>query len=348
MARQTNTAPGLQQLKAAIKTGSFGKLYFFYGEERYLQEYYLNTLKKKLVSGPMEDFNYRRLTAENMSIEALQDAVEAVPMMAEWTMVQVDDYDPFAQNEETREKLIALFAGIPEGCCVVFNYDTTPYGRNGKLKKLCDAIKQNGCEVEFAKQSPAELSDWIARHFKHAGKTITPDLCQYLVFLTGGDMTSLLSEIQKIAAYSQAPAIVRQDIDMMVEPVLTAVIFDITDAMAENNYDAAMGKLYTLLHMKEDPIAILAAVGGHFRKLMTAKTVLSAGHGADVLMGMIGTNSDYYARKIIHQAGRLREEFCCKAVTLCYEADCKMKRSFDDSQRVLELLILELAQEAAK
>ena len=348
MARKgTSSSEGLRQLKSAIKTGAFEKLYFFYGEERYLQEYYLATLRKKLVSGPMEDFNYRRLTPENMSVEALLDAVDAVPMMAEWTMVQVDDYDPFAQNEATREQLISLFSNLPEGCCLVFNFDTVPYGRSGKLKKLCEAIDKNGCEVEFAKQSPAELCDWITRHFRQAGKTISGDLCQYLVFLTGGDMTTLRAEIGKIIAYSRADAIVRQDIDTMVEPVLSAVVFDITDAMAEGDYDTALGKLRTLLHMKEEPIAILAAVGGHFRKLLSAKTALSVGR-SDAIMGLLGTGSDYYARKITSQAGRLREEFCCKAVTLCYEADRKMKTSFDDAERVLELLLLELAQEAAR
>ena len=45
-------------------------------------------------------------------------------------------------------------------------------------------------------------------------------------------------------------------------------------------------------------------------------------------------------------ARRFRPEFCRKAAELILETDYQMKTSFDDSERLLELLILRLAQEA--
>lgn len=348
MAQKTPDESGLKELKNALKTGAFAPLYFFFGEERYLQEHYLAALKKKLVSGPMEEFNYRRLTPESMSLEALQDAVEAMPMMADMTLVQVDDYDPFAQDEDTREKLISIFSDIPDTCCLVFTYDTVNFSRDGKKKKLMDCVKKHGVMVEFPKQTASALVEWISRHFREQEKTITPDLCQHLIFLTGGSMTMLHTEIGKIAAYSRVPAISRQDIDAVVEPVLSAVMFDITDALAEGDYDKALIKLQDVLNTREEPIAILAVVGGHFRRLLTARTVLAAGRGADALMPLLGSNSDFFCRKVMSQAGRLSDEMCLRAVELCYETDCKLKRSFEDGPRLLELLLLQLAQEAKK
>lgn len=348
MAQKVPDESGLKELKNALKTGTFAPLYFFFGEERYLQEHYLSALKKKVVFGPMEEFNYRRLTAENMSMEALTDAVEAMPMMADMTLVQVDDYDPFAQSEDVREKLIALFSDIPDTCCLVFNYDIVKFSRDGKKKRMTDAVKKYGTMVEFSKQTPAALAEWISRHFREQGKTITPDLCQYLVFLTGGSMTLLHTEIGKISAYSRMPAISRQDIDAVVEPVLQAVMFDITDALAEGNYDKALSKLQDVLSGREEPIAILATVGSHFRRLLTAKTVLAAGRGADALMPILNSSSDFFVRKIMNQASRLSDEMCRHAVELCYETDRKMKSSFDDGARLLELLLVTLAQEARR
>ena len=55
---------------------------------------------------------------------------------------------------------------------------------------------------------------------------------------------------------------------------------------------------------------------------------------------------DYPARKIMEAARRFRPEFCRKAAELILETDYQMKTSFDDSERLLELLILRLAQEA--
>lgn len=356
---------GLKELKNALKTGNFARLYFFHGEERYLQEYYLSALKKKLVSGPMEEFNYRRLTAETMSLEALQDAVEAIPMMADMTMVQVDDYNPYAQDDATRRALTALFADIPETCCLVFYFDTVnfSYGaeqtdeaeQEGKKsaaqskKDLKACIAEYGVTVNFGKQTGTALWDWIARHFNQGfAKTISPELCQHLAFLTDGDMTTLHTEISKVAAYSRLPAITKQDIDAVVEPVLTAMVFDITDALAVGDYDKALLKLRHVLASQEDPIKILGVIGSHFRKLQTAKTVMAAGKGAQTLMPLLGTKSDFYVGKLMQQARRLTDEMCANAVILCFETDYKLKHSYDDSQRLLELLLLTLAQEARK
>jgi DNA polymerase III delta subunit len=44
-------------------------------------------------------------------------------------------------------------------------------------------------------------------------------------------------------------------------------------------------------------------------------------------------------------ARRVRPEFCARVAELILETDYAMKTSFDDSQRLLELLILQLAQE---
>jgi len=336
---------GLQLLKQHIKSGQFAPLYFFYGEERYLQEHYLSVLKKKLVSGPMEEFNYRRLTAENFSIPELRDAVEALPMMAEYTMVQVDDCNPFSLDEEKRNALVEIFSDLPDTCCLVFYFDTAAYRPDGKMKKLAAAIEENACLVEFKKQSPTELGEWITRHFRALEKNITPDLCQHLIFLTGGDMTTLHSEIYKVAAYSRTANVTRQEIDAVVEPVLTAVLFDITDALAEKNYDKSLLRLQEVLQSKEEPVAILSAIGGHFRKLLAAKTASGAGKGMDALKSLLGTNSDFYCRKIMSQSQKVTESFCERAIILCYEADKKMKLSYGEGDRILEILLLTLARE---
>ena len=348
--KETSSNEGLQTLKQHIKRNEFAPLYFFYGDERYLQEHYLSVLKKKLVSGPMEEFNYRHLTAETFSLPALHDAVEALPMMAEYTLVQVDDVNPFTRDESTRNDLAELFSDLPDTCCLLFYFDTESYKPDGRYKNLTAAVEKYATRVEFAKQSAHELAEWISRHFRALEKTISPDLCQHLIFLTGGDMTTLHSEIAKVAAYSRSPAITKVDIDTVVEPVLTAVMFDITDALAEGNYDKALGKLREVLQTREDPIAILATVGGHFRKLLTAKANAAAGRGADGLKSLLGSNSDFYCRKVASQAAKVSEEFCMKAVEACYDMDCKLKSTVSqaEGEQLLYHLLLTLAQEAAK
>ena len=344
MAKKQEQTDGLQNLKQAIRAKEPDRLYFFYGEETFLLQHYLTQLRKVIVDELTESFNYHKLTTETFEIRAFADCVENLPMMAERTMVVVDEIDIFKMNEGDREKLIDIFSDIPDYCTVVFTYETTAFKPDKRLKKLWDAVNRHGELVEFAKQNERDLSAWITRHFAAAGKRISPNLCTYLIDITDGTMTSLAGEIQKISAYSGADEIRKSDIDAVTEPVLDAVVFQMTDLLSQGEYGAALVKLQQLLKMQQEPIAILGAIGGHFRRMAAARTLLDHGKSAGELMRLCGMG-DYAARKTMSAAGRFPASFYAAAATLVLESDRQMKTSFDDPKRILEMLIMNLSQE---
>ena len=345
MAKKPVTNQGLQNLKTALKNKEIGGLYVFHGEETFLLNHYLGQIKKQLLDPLTESFNYNRLNNETFDMRSFIDAVEAMPMMAEATLVQVDEIDLFKLPEADRTKMAEVLSDIPEWCTVIFTYETVTWKPDKRLKKLWEAIDSNAEIVEFVKQDQRDLVAWIQRHFAAQKKRVSGDLCVYLIDITGGTMTALAGEIQKICAYSGADEIKRSDIDAVTEPVLDAVVFQMTDLLSDGSYAAALQKLQQLLKMQQEPLAILGAVGGHFRKLGTARTLLDNGRNSSDLQKLYGL-PDYPARKIMEAARRLRPEFCAKAALLILETDYKMKTSFDESERLLELLILQLAQEA--
>ncbi len=342
MAKQDNTA--LTRLKASIKNVDFDRLYVFHGEETFLLQYYLEQMRKKLLDPVTETFNYHRLTQETFDLRTFADAVENLPMMAESTLVQVDEIDFFKMNESDREKVISVLSDIPDYCTVVLTYDTVAWKPDKRLKKLW-AVFEDASIVEFAKQEQRDLVPWITRHFAAQKKRISPDLCIYLLELTGGTMTALSGEIQKICAYSGAEEIVRQDIDAVTEPVLDAVVFQMTDFMGQGRFDAALLKLQQLLKMQQEPIAILGAIGMHFRRMGTARVLSDQGKTGQDLMRLCGM-SDYAARKTMDSARRFSARFYAEAARLVLETDYKMKTSYDDQPRLLEMLVLQLSQEA--
>ena len=345
MAKKPVQTNPLQELKAAIKAKSVDRLYFFHGEETFLLHHYLEQLKKLLLDELTESFNFHKLNNETFGIQELADAVENLPMMAESTFVWVDEIDIFKLNEADRTKITEILSDIPDYCTVVFTYVTTAWKPDKRLKKLWEAVDKYGTIVEFAKQEQRDLIPWITRHFAAQKKRISTDLCAYLIDITGGTMTSLASEISKICAYSGADEIKKTDIDAVTEPVLDAVVFQMTDLLGQGEYGKALIKLQQLLKMQQEPIAILGAVGGHFRRLSTARTLLDNGKSSGELMKLCAMG-DYPARKTMSAAGRFSARFCAKAAELVLETDYKMKTSFDDQDRLLELLILQLAQEA--
>lgn len=344
MAKKTAPAEGLPELKQALKAKDLGRLYFFHGEEVFLLNHYLSQVKKQLIDPLTESFNYHRFTSETFDMRDFGDAVENLPMMAEHTFVQVDDIDLFKLNESDRGHMIDVISDIPDYCTVVFTFETVAWKPDKRLKKLWEAVSA-GTIVEFAKQDQRDLVAWIQRHFAARKKQISPELCTYLIDITGGTMTALSGEIEKISAYSGADAICKADIDAVTEPVLDAVVFQMTDLMSGGRYDQAFAKLQQLLKMQQEPLAILGAVGGHFRRLGTARTLLDGGKNSQELQKLCGL-PDYPARKTMEAARRFKPSFFKTASQLILETDYQIKTSFDDPVRLLEVLILRLSQEA--
>ncbi len=345
MARKEEKPNMLQKLKEDIRQDTPGRLYFFYGEEVFLLDYYLKQLQKSIIDPVTESFNFHKLTNETFDIQSLADCVENLPMMAERTMTVVDEIDIFKMNESDRDHIADILSDIPDYCTVVFTYETINFKPDKRYKKLWDVVERNGMLVEFEKQSQRDLINWISRHFVSSGKRISNDLCNYLIDLTGGTMTTLSGEISKICAYSGADEIKKSDIDAVVEPVLDAVVFQMTDLLGESKYGVALIKLQQLMKMQQEPIPILGAIGAHFRRMATARILLDNGKNAEDLMKLTGMK-DYPARKTISAAGRFSARFYAKAAELVLESDLKMKTSVDEPERILEILILQLAQEA--
>jgi len=61
MAKVTDGANALQELKTAIREKRTQRLYVFHGEEVFLMQHYLGQLKKLLIDDLTESFNFNRL-----------------------------------------------------------------------------------------------------------------------------------------------------------------------------------------------------------------------------------------------------------------------------------------------
>ncbi len=330
---------GAKQLLQDLKQKNPGRFYILYGEEDYLCRHYFGKLKELLLDELTGDFNYHKLTAENFSVELLSDSMETLPMMAERSLIHVDEVDLFALDAKDQEAVAELLGDIPEHCCLVLSY--VEFKPDKRKKKLWSAIEKNAVMAEMFYQQERELYSWITRHFREEGKQIPTELCAYLLQLCGLSMTRLLGEIAKISAYSGATEIVREDIDAVVEPTMEAVVFDITNALADRNFDRAMDRLHVLVKLRAEPIAIVGAIGAQMRKLYGAKVLKNA----DELV-RVYSMSPGAASFAMTQARRFSQSFCEKAVLLCLDADRKLKSAREDEGLLLEFLILQLAQEA--
>lgn len=342
--KQTKKSGAFDKLRADLKAGTLEKVYVFYGEEVYLRERYVEELRAALVPEGFEEFNYHRLQGKGLTMQELNETVEAMPMMAEHTLVTVTDLDIFKLDESQRSALTELLNDFPEYCVLVFIYDTLEYKRDAKMKKLTAALDKTVQEVEFQEQERAALMKWVRRRFAAAGHDIDTAAVDHLLFTCGTLMTDLVPEIEKIGAYAKGQSVTIADIDAVADPVLDARVFDMTKCITEHRYDEAAQVLGELLRMQTAPIMILAAIGKELRRIYTARMAIDAGKDRMWLKGLWNMSSDYPAKLLMAAAKKVDHEWCRMAVQRCQVLDRRMKSEKGiDSEAELKLFLMELA-----
>ena len=343
MAVKKQDSNGFTQLKKDLKSGDLMSLYFMYGNESYLREHYLNECKKALIGdSPFADFNLFEFD-KDVHLDQLRDAVESYPAMAERKLVIVRDFDPFKAAGEAGEFFIELFSNLPDYLCLIFYFDTIEF-KPDKRTKVYSAAKKSAQFIECTHLDEKQLIDWIKRRFRALDKYIEAETCQYMIFLCGNSMTNLITEIEKAASFATVDTVTEYHINSVCSPVMDAVIFDLTDAITENRYDKAINLISELLAQKNTEVSIFATVFKHIQRLYLAKLNQISRGGEKDLFSLIGSNSTFFAKKLVTSAQKMSIEWLRKAVLLCAQTDSELRDSnISDRQKAIELTLLEMS-----
>lgn len=324
----------------ALKERGPERLYFLWGPEDYLREQFLIQLKKKCLPEGEDGFSYRRFDGPALDARELQQAVDAMPFMTENTFVELRDIDVNKLAEA--DACIKILSDIPEYCTVVF-VQNAQYEPDGRLR-LIKHLRNEGKELKFTQQSQGMLTDWIVRRFAAAGKGIELSAAQRLIFISGDLMSRLIPEIEKIAAYAKGDKVTIEDVEAVANHIPEAVVFEMTELIAQKKYNSALVVLSELLSDKNnEPIMMLAVLGKQMRQMYAAKLAADKGLGTKYVMEVCGIKYDYIASRLIAAAKGFTKGQLKNAVALCAETDYRMKSSGTDARELLKEAVLRIA-----
>jgi len=330
-------------LREQIKNHDLQRLYVFHGEESYLKDFYKGEIEKQIGGSGFDEFNLIYLDGANMDEDAFNDAVESLPFGSEKKLVVIRDPEFSSWPARLKDALPEIFANLPEYLCMILLFQGIEY-KPDKRQNLYKSIEKNGLAVEFSKAQGSELVKWLQRRFAANKKIIGPADCDYIIFLCGSLMTNLITEVDKISAYAKGDVISRADIDAVASRVLEADVFDLTDCIMKGDYKKAISILRDLMEMKNEPVAVLAALTRQTQRIYAASLARKAGQGESYIMNLYNFRSSYPARLLMQAAGRTTPLRAARALDLCCQADTELKSNIPDQQRVLELVILRMAQ----
>ncbi len=259
----------IKDLDKQIKSGTVGNLYFFYGEEQFLLENKIKSIKNTLLDVDFADLNYVQLEEKKLSISQLTDELMSVPVMSDKKMVVVKNSGIFSNAKLTQYKTVCeMISDIPEYMCVIFcekEFDK-------KKEKNLEPFKKYGEIVKFDLVSPVQLERWLEKLFDTAGKNILPRDINTMIRLAGQSMASLFNEYQKLVNFvGEREKITAEDIDAVVAKSADARIFDVIDNIATGKGQGVFDELEALRASGENPSTIMTLLTSRIGELLMVK-----------------------------------------------------------------------------
>lgn len=340
MAKAKEEKLNINAVLRELKQSGPQRLYLLWGPEDYLREYFLGEIKKICLPDGEDSFCYKRLEGPELDPHALQQAVDAMPFLADRTLVELRAVD--LNKLKDADKVLEALKDIPDYCTVVFVQpaDYEPDGRLKQIKKLRTLAR----EIIFTQQAQGDLTKWIAKRFAALGKGIEMNASQRLIFISGDLMSRLIPEIEKIAAFAKGEKVTIADVEAVAHHIPEAIIFDMTDQISQRQLNNAMETLAELLSDKNnEPIAMTAMLGLQMKRLYAARLAIEQKLGMKYVMDVCKFKQEYPATKLMQAARGYSLQHLKTAVELCAETDYRMKSSGGDPRELFKELVVRIA-----
>ena len=314
-----------------IKTGQFKQIYLLYGEEQYLIRQYRDKLKHALAADD-DTMNFSAFSGSDINQKEIIDLAETLPFFADRRLILIEDSGLF---KKSAEELADYMSFIPETTYFVFAEKEID-----KKTKMYKQVKKNGSIVEFPRQNETTLSRWIEGRIRRNGKNITRDAYALFIRKTGDDMENIDKELEKLLCYTMGRSALRtEDVEAVCTEQTENRIFEMIQAITEQNQKKALDLYSDLLAMKEPPMRILFLITRQFNQLMQLKLLSGRGLDKSELAKKAGI-PPFALGKYQAQARRFSTGELKMAVEDCVDTEERVKTGQMGDQISVELLIV--------
>ncbi len=340
----------MENIRADIKNQTFKKVYLLYGEENYLKNDFKEKIRAAALAEPEDTMNCTIFSGDSIDIKDVFEMAGTMPFFAERRVVIVDrsgwlkgkkkkdDGSEDGAEEAAggdQALLTTEIQNLPDSTVLIMVEDEAD-----KRSKAFKTIKSVGYECEMKTPNADMLATWIAKQFGSRGRRISRDTADYLVNYCGSEMDNLVSEINKLAYFTEGrDIVVPSDIDTICTRQLQAVIFDLTDCISNGDVKGAMNIYNELIAKKESVFGILAMLMRNFEQLIVAGELERDNQGGRV-MEVLGLKMPFIANKIRGQARKFNTKALRETLELCVQLDLDVKYGDISQDRIIELVIV--------
>jgi DNA polymerase-3 subunit delta len=319
-------------------------IFFLYGNDEFAISRRLKDLESDFPDPTSADMNTARLEARSMSEDDLNNAVNAMPFLAERRLVLLANPSAKYNNPSIRKKFLEFLEKMQDSTRLVMYESVDP--RDVEKHWLVKWAAKNEKLIQakaFMLPRLKDMTGWIVNEMKNQGGKIEPRAAEMLKDMVGVDTRQAGMEIAKLLAYvNWARPITGQDVEAVCIVTSQQSVFDFVDALANGNGKSAQYLLHRLLE-NEDAFSLWGMVVRQFRLLIQAREILDGRGNKDDVARALGVHP-FVAEKTTQQAAR----FSIEALESIYHRLLTIDEGVKTSQVTLDLamdtLVVELTR----
>lgn len=260
-------------------------------------------------------------------------------------IVELREISPSAMSDKDVEELATLFSQLENSVLLVTTlYKDKKTATTKKAKSLFSAAEKVGYAQELSKPTQKENLAYLHKQAELLHVSFAPGAAETLLERVGEDWVLLRSETEKLAALSGYKQIGEGLVRKYSTSNIEADVFELTRYITTGKKKQAFEKLQELLELRQEPIAIVAALSGTFVDMYRAKSGTKQGKSAAQIFDDMGyKGNSYRMQKAKENAAKYSMRQMEDSVLCLAELDAALKSSpLSDKTILLQTALAQL------
>jgi DNA polymerase-3 subunit delta len=241
-------------------------VYVILGDDLFLRAETIASIELLVFPGDSDSIGLTRKSGDSVALSDVFDELSTPSFFAPRRLVVLDPADGFVTKH--REKLESYADKPASGGVLVLAVKQMP--ATTRLYKILEKSGGKGVVIDARTPKPAEAVAWVMdRALAHQAK-IERDAANLLVDMVGPEAGVLDQELEKLAIAThdgKVSRISREDVARYVHAGQAESVWRMIERATKGDARRALEDLDSLLSAGEAPIALLAAISSHLRKL---------------------------------------------------------------------------------
>jgi DNA polymerase III subunit delta len=226
-------------------------------------------IRAQVLAGASPAFDEDRFDLATAGVEPgrILSAARTLPVLAPRRLVMVRGIEDKRAQRFLDELLPGYLENPAPSACLLLEAE-----RVDRRQRWIKRVSEVGeVRVLEAPTRAPQVREWIGEQLRARGKSAGSGAAAALFDAIGPELDRLTSEIEKLCLFvGDRARVTAEDVSRITGQTRTLALYELTDAVGDGRRADALRLLARLLEQGEAPLALLAALAGHLRRLLRA------------------------------------------------------------------------------